>query len=130
MIYKQTEIAKDKGWNRGKTKQVRDEFLTEGTHWWKEGTVIFWNQEALDIIDGVKAVEAKEPVTYPELGGESLEALVVYQHKNPTWVRGRVDGAGVDILIPKALGSRLVGKTIRIEKAEDDGFTPYYKYLP
>lgn len=128
MNYKQTAIAEAKGWTRGKTKEIRDKFLTEGLHWWKEGTVIFWNQEAVDIVEGNKEAEAEE-VTYPELDDTAITALVISQQKNPIWVRGRVDGAGVDILIPKRLSSKLVGKTIRIKKADDDGFTTYYHYI-
>jgi len=129
MIYKQSEIAKSKEWDRSKIKKIRDSLLNEGEHWWKEGTVIFWNQEALDIVEGRKDPVVNDTETYPELDDTAIEAFVILQQKNPTWVRGRVDGAGVDILIPKRLTSKLVGKTIRIQKAEDDGFTTYYRYI-
>lgn len=128
MNHKQSDVAEARGWDRGKTKKVRDSLLTEGLHWWKEGRVIWWNEEAVKIADsGVDPAEEQE--TYPELDDTALQALVISQQKNPTWVRGRVDGVGVDILIPKRLTSKLVGKTIRIQKADDDGFTTYYRYI-
>lgn len=128
MNHKQNDIAEEKGWDRSKVKKVRDSLLNEGEHWWKEGRVIWWNEEALNIVNaGFNPKD--EPETYPELDDTAISALVILQQKNPTWVRGRVDGAGVDILIPKRLTSKLVGKTIRIQKADDDGFTTYYRYI-
>lgn len=139
MHYKQADIAKKNGWDRAKTKKLRDKFLEKDRHWWKEDTVIWWNQEGVDLVENGISGD-KCPSHYEDDGepsseeqpdySEVFEALVVSQHSNPCWVRGRVDGAGVDIQIPKKLGSKLVGKRIKIRKAENDGFTTYYQYIP
>jgi len=136
MHYKQADIAEKHGWSRAKVKKLRDEHLEKDIHWWKEETVIWWNQEAVDIIEDAitpKGCSDEDESPHEEIQpdySEVFEAFVISQHSNPCWVRGRVDGAGVDIQIPKKLGSKLVGKRIKIRKAENDGFTTYYQYIP
>lgn len=133
MHYKQSNVASERGWTRAKTKEIRDALLTEGQHWWKEGATIWWNEEAVTICDlKLNAKDEPEPEVNPYLegGDEVLDALVVSQHKNPTWVRGRVEGFSADIRIPKKLAGKLVGKRIKVVMVDNDSEMPYYQYIP
>lgn len=133
MHHKQADVAAERGWTRAKTKEIREAFLVEGRHWWKEGATIWWNTEAVDICDQ-KMNPANEPEPeinpYLETGDVITGVLVISQHRNPTWVRGRLDGVSIDIRIPKSLGNKLVGKRVDVAIVDKDSETPYYQYIP
>ena len=134
MHYKQADVAKERGLNRSKIKELRDYLLEEDQHWWKEGTVIWWNAEAVDMLDKHLAEEHTVPPPahpYLETADDIVDdVLVVSQCKNPNWVIGRLEGERVQIQIPRRLAGRMVGKRVSVAMVDSDGGIPYYTLIP
>lgn len=68
-----------------------------------------------------------EPVV--ELPETPLKAVILGSCNNPTWVRGRIDGFGVNIKVPVQVSKRLIGKEVSVILVDSD-LGDYYQYIP
>ena len=65
----------------------------------------------------------------PDLSDAPIKAMIIGACNNPTWVRGRIDGFGVNVKVPVQLSKRLIGKEVNVILVESDS-EDYYQYLP
>jgi hypothetical protein len=75
---------------------------------------------------GRPAKVVKEAI--PDLPESPLKAMVIGTCNNPTWVRARIEGFGVNIKCPAQLSKRLIGKEVDVILVHADP-QDYYQYL-
>jgi hypothetical protein len=89
----------------------------------------------VEVIDMSAKKEAKkrgrpakvvEPVV--ELLETPLKAMILGACNNPTWVRGRIDGFGVNVKVPAQMAKRLIGKEVNVILVDSD-LGDYYQYI-
>ena len=56
-----------------------------------------------------------------------LKAMIIGICNNPTWVRGRIDGFGVNVKVPARMSRRLIGKEVNVIIVNSD-LGDYYQY--
>jgi len=57
-----------------------------------------------------------------------LKAMILSACNNPTWVRARIDGFGVNVKVPAQLAKRLIGKEVDVILVNSD-LGDYYQYI-
>lgn len=57
-----------------------------------------------------------------------LKAMILGTCNNPTWVRGRIDGFGVNVKVPAQIAKRLIGKEVSVILVNSD-LGDYYQYI-
>jgi hypothetical protein len=67
-----------------------------------------------------------EPVV--ELPETALKAMILGACNNPTWMRGRIDGFGVNVKVPAQMAKRLIGKEVSVILVDSD-LGDYYQYI-
>lgn len=77
-----------------------------------------------------KVVEVVVPI---ESGPEKIEyvtvkALILGSCNNPTWVRGRIDGFGVNVKVPAQMSKRLIGNEVNVILVDSES-GDYYQYV-
>lgn len=73
-----------------------------------------------------KIAKVVEPVV--ELPETPLKAMILGLCNNPTWVRGRIDGFGVNVKVPSQMAKRLIGKEVSVILVDSD-LGDYYQYI-
>jgi hypothetical protein len=63
----------------------------------------------------------------PEAPEAPLKAMIIGICNNPTWVRGRIDGFGVNVKVPARMSRRLIGKEVNVIIVNSD-LGDYYQY--
>ena len=71
---------------------------------------------------------AKVVESVVELPETPLKAMILGLCNNPTWVRGRIDGFGVNIKVPAQMSKRLIGKEVSVILVDSD-LGDYYQYI-
>lgn len=59
---------------------------------------------------------------------EPLKAMIIGLCNNPTWVRARIDGFGINVKCPANISKRLIGKEVSVTLVNSE-LGDYYQYI-
>jgi len=119
--WKQSEVSQKVGATPIETREYRDEYLTAGEHWKKEGTSIMWSDHAMWMF--------KKHIANPAPVSTEIEVHVIGRANNPRFIYGSLNGFRIAIECHPKMAMQLQGKTVKVSLREENGET-YYTYKP
>ena len=121
---RQSELMARHKMKPGEITAFRTANLSRDIHWWKEGTVIYWTEEAARFLE----LRGKETEQKPE-ASDLINIRIVKPCNNPRFVIGDLNGFKVYVVCPRTVSKNLIGKTVKV-RVTKNGDETTYQYEP
>ena len=109
----------------GEIVAFRDAQLTRDVDWWKEGTVIYWTEEAAKMLEG----NQPEPEAQPVPQSDTINLRIIKPCNNPRFVIGDLNGFKVYVSCHPKFSKQIIGKTVKVLVTKNGDETTY-QYKP
>jgi len=125
---RQSELMTRHKLKPGEIVAFRDSQLTRDVDWWKEGTVIYWTEDAAQKLENRETTKTV-PVETPQPETETIELRIIKPCNNPRFVIGDLNGFKVYVQCHPKQSARIVKKTVKVQVTRN-GEETTYQYLP
>lgn len=105
----------------GEIVKFRDANLSRDLHWWKEGTTIYWTEEAAKWLEGKE--ESPQETTPQE--GEFASMFIAKACPNPRFVIGDMNGNKVKVRCHPKFSKNIIRKTVKVRVIQEGDETIY-----
>ena len=113
---KQSDVAERFNLKPNEIKEFRDGNLVRDTDWWKEGTTIYWTEDAARFLELKRTPETT-----------TMQVRVIKPCPNPRFVYADLNGEKITVQCGTRHSRKILGKTITVRR-DEDGTT--YTYEP
>lgn len=125
---KQANIANEYGLKASEVKDFRDNYLSIDADWWKEGTTIYWSDEAIDMLGEYLFVKEQNEELSKIENSPEIKVKIISLANNAKYVYGALDGNRINILCRRPINPSLVGKMVEITKEVNPDGTSIYEF--